>query len=472
MDQKQVERIVQDVVRGLQPGAQRASPATDGAAGVFAEVDAAVKAATAAYRQLDLLPLSRRKDIIRHMRQAARDNSQVLAYEAWQETGMGRYEDKIEKNLLVAEKTPGPEILEPVAWTGDRGLTLMERAPYGVVASITPSTNPTATIINNTISIVSAGNAVVLNVHPLAKRVSAHAVAILNQAIQQAGGPLNLITCTAEPTIESAQELMQHAGVRLIVVTGGGAVVREAMRSGKKAICAGPGNPPAIVDETANIEQAARDIIKGASFDNNVICTDEKEIIVVDSVADQLKAALKARGVIEVTSWQLGRLLKVIFEEDRGVGQASPLNKAWVGKNAGRILKEIGIDAGDELRMVLAEVDNPRHTLVWTEQLMPVIPLVRVRNADEAIDLAIEAEHGYRHTAVMYSKNLDNLSRMAREFGGSIFVKNGPNLAGLGYGGEGFTSFSIATPTGEGMTTARDFTRVRRCTLVDSFRIV
>jgi acyl-CoA reductase-like NAD-dependent aldehyde dehydrogenase len=472
MDQKQVERIVQDVVRGLQPGAQRASPATDGAAGVFAEVDAAVKAATAAFRQLDLLPLSRRKDIIRHMRQAARDNSQVLAYEAWQETGMGRYEDKIEKNLLVAEKTPGPEILEPVAWTGDRGLTLMERAPYGVVASITPSTNPTATIINNTISIVSAGNAVVLNVHPLAKRVSAHAVAILNQAIQQAGGPLNLITCTAEPTIESAQELMQHPGVRLIVVTGGGAVVREAMRSGKKAICAGPGNPPAIVDETANIDQAARDIIKGASFDNNVICTDEKEIIVVDSVADQLKAALKARGVIEVTSWQLGRLLKVIFEEDRGVGQASPLNKAWVGKNAGRILKEIGIDAGDELRMVLAEVDNPRHTLVWTEQLMPVIPLVRVRNADEAIDLAIEAEHGYRHTAVMYSKNLDNLSRMAREFGGSIFVKNGPNLAGLGYGGEGFTSFSIATPTGEGMTTARDFTRVRRCTLVDSFRIV
>ncbi|GAB4547903.1 MAG: aldehyde dehydrogenase EutE [Anaerolineae bacterium] len=472
IDQTQIERIVGEVVRGLKPEGQRAADSGQNTLGIFPDVDSAVNAATLAYRQLDLLPLTRREDIVRHMRQAARDHAQVLAYEAWQETGMGRYEDKIEKNLLVADKTPGPEILQPVAWSGDRGLTLTERAPYGVIASITPSTNPTATIINNAIGMVAAGNAVVFNVHPMAKMVSAHAVAILNQAIRQAGGPLNLITCTAEPTIESAQELMRHPGIRLVVVTGGGAVVREAMQSGKKAICAGPGNPPVIVDETANIEQAARDIVKGASFDNNVICTDEKEIIVVDAVADQLKAALKARGVVELTSWQLKRLLKVILHEDRGPGEHSIVNKAWVGQNAGRILKEIGINAGDDVRLVLAEVDNPRHQLVWTEQLMPVIPLVRVRNADEAIDLAIEAEHGYRHTAVMHSKNLDNLSRMAREFGGSIFVKNGPNLAGLGFGGEGFTSFSIATPTGEGLTTARDFTRVRRCTLVDSFRIV
>jgi acyl-CoA reductase-like NAD-dependent aldehyde dehydrogenase len=472
MDQHQIERIVQDIVRGLNTGTQTPGASGGEALGIFPDVDSAVNAATVAFGQLDLLPLARRQDIIRHMRQATRDNAQVLAYEAWQETGMGRYEDKIEKNLLVADKTPGPEILEPIAWSGDRGLTLTERAPYGVIASITPSTNPTATIINNAIGMIAAGNAVVFNVHPSAKMVSAHTVAVLNQAIRQAGGPLNLIACTAEPTIESAQELMRHPGVRLVVVTGGGAVVREAMRTGKKAICAGPGNPPIIVDETANIEQAARDIVKGASFDNNVICTDEKEIIAVDAVADQLKAALKTRGVVEITSWQLNRLMKVIFHEDRGPAEHSVVNKTWIGKNAGHILKEIGIDAGDEVRLVLAEVDNPRHQLVWTEQLMPVIAMVRVSNADEAIDLAIEAEHGYRHTAVMHSKNLDNLSRMAREFGGSIFVKNGPNLAGLGFGGEGFTSFSIATPTGEGLTTARDFTRVRRCTLVDSFRIV
>lgn len=472
IDPNQIERIVQEVVRGIKPSGQRAGAPARDTMGVFPDVDSAVAAARVAFRQLDLLPLARRQDIIRHMRQAARDNAQVLAYEAWQETGLGRYEDKIEKNLLVAEKTPGTEILQPTAWSGDRGLTLIERAPYGVIASITPSTNPTSTIINNAIGMIAAGNAAVFNVHPMAKMVSAHAVAILNQAIQQAGGPPNLITCTAEPTIESAQELMQHPGVQLLVVTGGGAVVREAMRSGKKAICAGPGNPPVVVDETANIEQAARDIVKGASFDNNIICIDEKEIIVVDAIADKLKAAIKARGAVEITSWQLNRLMKVVLSEDRGPGEHSMVNKDWVGKNAGRILKEIGIDAGDEVRLVLAEVDNPRHQLVWTEQLMPVMPLVRVRSADEAIELALEAEHGYRHTGTMHSKNLDNLSRMAREFGGSIFVKNGPNLAGLGFGGEGFTSFTIASPTGEGMTTALDFTRVRRCTLVDSFRIV
>jgi len=472
VEQSQIERIVQEVVRGMKPAGQGPGSPVGESMGVFPDVDTAVAAAGVAFRQLDLLPLARRQDIIRHMRQAARDYAQVLAYEAWQETGMGRYEDKIEKNLLVADKTPGTEILQPIAWTGDRGLTLTERAPYGVIAAITPSTNPTSTIINNAIGMVAAGNSAVFNVHPMARMVSAHAVAILNQAIRQAGGPPNLITCTAEPTVESAQELMRHRAVRLVVVTGGGAVVREAMGSGKKAICAGPGNPPVIVDETANIEQAARDIVKGASFDNNIICIDEKEIIVVDAVADQLKAAIKARGVVEITSWQLSRLMKVILHEDRGPGEHGVVNKEWVGKNAGRILKEIGVDAGDEVRLVLAEVDNPRHQLVWTEQLMPVMPLVRVRSADEAIELAIEAEHGFRHTAAMHSKNLDNLSRMAREFGGSIFVKNGPNLAGLGFGGEGFTSFSIATPTGEGMTTALDFTRVPRCTLVDSFRIV
>ena len=396
-------------MKGLKSGDQASSRLGNSTLGIFNDVDSAVKAAMAAYRQLDLLPLARREDIIRHLRQAARDNAQVLAYEAWKETGMGRYEDKMEKNLLVADKTPGPEILQPIAWSGDRGLTLTERAPYGVIASITPSTNPTATIINNAIGMISAGNAVVFNVHPMAKGVSAHAVAIFNQAIQQAGGPPNLVTCTAEPTIQSAQELMQHPGVRLVVVTGGGAVVHEAMHSGKKAICAGPGNPPVIVDETANLEQAARDIIKGGSFDNNVICTDEKEIIVVDIVADKLKATLKARGAVEITSWQLSRLLKVILDEDRGPGQHSVVNKAWVGKNAGRILKEIGVDAGDEVRLILAEVDNSRHQLVWTEQLMPVMPLVRVHSADEAIDLAIEAEHGYRHTAVMHSKNLDSI---------------------------------------------------------------
>lgn len=439
--------------------------------GVFPNIDSAIAAAQVAHRQLMALPVERRDVIIFQMRQAARENAQVLAYEAWQETGMGRYEDKIEKNLLVADKTPGTEDLKPIAFTGDHGFTLVERAPYGVIGAITPSTNPTSTIICNSIGMVAAGNAVVFNCHPGAKKVSVHTVQTLNQAIVRAGGPPNVITTTPEPTIESAQHVMKHPAINLLVVTGGPGVVEVAMNSGKKAVCAGPGNPPVVVDETADIEQAARDIIKGASFDNNIICVLEKEIIAVDAIADQLKAVMLARGVVELSLGQLNRLMKVILQKDHGPGKHGVINKAFVGKNVSVILREIGMRVDNQVRLAIAEVDR-MHQLVWTEQLMPIIPMVRVASADEAIDLAKEVEQGMGHTAVMHSKHLDHLSRMAREINTSIFIKNAPSVAGLGFGGEGYTSFSIASPTGEGVTSAKDFSRVRRCTLVDSFRIV
>ncbi len=439
--------------------------------GVFADIDSAIAAARIAHQQLIALPVARRDVIISQMRQAARENAQVLAYEAWQETGMGRYEDKIEKNLLVADKTPGTEDLKPIVFTGDHGLALIERAPYGVIGAITPSTNPTSTILCNAIGMVAAGNAAVFNCHPGAKKVSAHTIQILNQAIVRAGGPPNVITTTPEPTIESAQYVMKHPAINLLVVTGGPGVVEVAMNSGKKAVCAGPGNPPVVVDETADMEQAARDIIKGASFDNNIICVLEKEIIAVDAIADRLKAVMLARGVAELSLEQLNRLMKVILQEDHGPGKHGVINKAFVGKNVSVILKEIGLRVDDQVRLAIAEVDRS-HQLVWTEQLMPIIPLVRVASADEAIDLARQVEQGMGHTAVMHSKHLDHLSRMAREINTSIFVKNAPAVAGLGFGGEGYTSFSIASPTGEGLTSAKDFSRVRRCTLVDTFRIV
>lgn len=469
-----IEKIVAQVVAQVRErrGLAGVQPDVGQQVGIYADVDHAVKAAGAGFRRLESLPLARRDEIVRHMRQAARESAQVLAYEAWSETGMGRYEDKIQKNLLVADKTPGTEIVQPQVFTGDHGLTLIERAPYGVIGSITPSTNPTSTVINNAIGMVAAGNAVVFNVHPMAKLVSAHTIAILNEAIIEAGGPQDLLTCVAEPTIDSAKELMRHPGVNLLVVTGGEAVVHEAMRSGKKAVCAGPGNPPIVVDETADLAQAARDIVLGASFDNNIICVDEKEVLVVAGVADALKAEMRALGVVEINAWQLSRLLKAIFVENRGSGQQSVINKQYVGQNASVLLKEIGVSAGDDVRLIIAEVDEPRHPLVWTEQLMPVLPIVRVKTAQEGIDLAVEAEHGFRHTASMFSRDIDHLSQMARAFQGSIFVKNGPNIAGLGADGEGYTSFTIASPTGEGLTTAATFTRTRRCVLKDRFRII
>ena len=438
---------------------------------LFPDVASAVQAARLAYQQLQELPLSVREHMIAHIRRAMRENAQSLAYQAEQETGMGRYEDKIEKVLLNANKAPGTELLETGAWSGDGGLTVVEFAPYGLIGSITPSTNPISTVVCNAISMVAAGNAVLFNAHPGARKCSNLAVQLINDAVIEAGGPANLVCAIAEPTIKTAQQIMEHPEVNLLTVTGGVGVVRAAMQSGKRAICAGPGNPPVVVDETADLAQAGRDIVRGASFDNNIVCTDEKEVFAVASIADDLKDVMSTHGALEIDGRQLDRLRRSIFKDKPQSGRHGTMNPDFIGKNANVLLREAGIEAGDEVRLVLVDVerDDP---LVFSEQMMPILPLVRVRDADEGIDLAKEAEHGFRHTAVMHSKNLDHLSRMAREIDCSIFVKNGVSFDGLGYGGEGFCSFTIASPTGEGLTNPVSFSRIRRCVLKDSFRIV
>ncbi len=479
LSEQEIELIAQRIVADLTGRGGASGPASSPGSspaplrdiGIFDTIDEAVKAASVAFCQFDQLGLKKRNDIIASIRQSMREHGNALARMAYEETGLGRYEDKILKNQLVVDKTPGPEDLLSNAVTGDDGLMLTEAAPFGVIAAITPTTNPTSTIINNTIAMLAAGNAVVFNVHPSAKRVSCHNVALINKAIIAAGGPRNLITCVANPTVESAQALMKHPGVRLVVVTGGGAVVKVAMASGKRAICAGPGNPPAIVDETADIDRAARDIVFGASFDNNIICADEKECLVVSSVADKLIKAMTYNGAYLITKEQLPALEKVVFTKTEGPRQEAHIDRSLIGKNASVILQKAGIRCDDSIKLGICEVDHD-HPLLWTEQMMPIFPITRVRDADEGIDFALQLEHPRRHTFVMHSDNLSNLSRMARECNASIFVKNGPSQAGLGFKGEGPTSFTIASPTGEGMTTPKSFSRWRRCTLVGAFRIV
>lgn len=433
--------------------------------GIFDDVDSAVEAARRAFEQYEAMPLATRYAVVRAMREVAMAHLEEMCHRAVAETGLGRVEDKRIKNRVAITKTPGPEFLEPIAYSGDDGLALIERAPFGVIASITPCTNPTETIINNAIGMVSGGNTVVFNVHPLAKQTSAWLISLLADAAVSAGAPENIVCCIADPTIESAQTLMRHKGVRLVVVTGGGAVVQEAMRSGKRAISAGPGNPPAVVDETAHLAEAARGIVAGASFDNNIICTDEKEIIAVASIADKLRAELRKCNAYELSPGEVRALEKTLLTSDNHI------NREFVGKNANVLLRSIGKSAPDELRLLFAELEE-QHPFVQHEMLMPVIGLVRAKDVDEAIAMAKRVEHGYGHTATMWSTNIENLSKMARVINTSIFVKNAPNFAGIGAGGEGYTSWTIASPTGEGLTTCRTFTRERRCTLKDHFRIV
>jgi aldehyde dehydrogenase len=451
--------------------ADRRRVAVDLGEGVFTAIGAATESAWQAFQTFSEMGLEGRRTIIDAVRRTMLEDGAELAKMAHVETGLGRTEDKIEKNRLVTEKTPGPEDLEPKAVTGDLGMTVTEYAPFGVVAAITPTTNPTATIINNTIAIVSAGNALVFNAHPNAKGVSAENVRRINRAVVAAGGPENLVTTVDEPTIESAQELMRHPRVRLLMVTGGPGVVQEALKTDKRAITAGPGNPPVVVDETADIGLAAREIIRGGSFDNNMVCTDEKEVFVVATRADELLRAMAGGGAVVLKEYQLRQLERVLFEQLGEPGKPGRINRKWIGQNADKILAEIGVAVEDDPRLIVAEVPRD-HSLVWTEQMMPVMPLVRVKSADEGIDLAVKAEHGFRHTASIFSNDVDRITRMARAMNVSIFVANSANVAGLGGGGEDFTSFSIATPTGEGMTRPRTFSRIRRLSVVGSLRIV
>ncbi|MBP2638890.1 MAG: Acetaldehyde dehydrogenase (acetylating) [Firmicutes bacterium] len=476
IDQSLVAKITAEVLSRVQE--YERGTADNG--GIYTTMDEAVAAARNAYKQLKKLSIAQREELIQAMRQVAREQAQLWAEMAVRESGMGRVADKIIKHNLVADKTPGTAGLHTEAWSGDRGLTLIEMGPYGVIGSITPTTNPAATVICNAIGMIAAGNAVVFSPHPTAKNTSLTVIRQLNEGISKAGGPANLLTAVAEPSLEATTVMMNHPAINLLVATGGPGVVKSVLSSGKKAIGAGAGNPPAVVDETADIEKAARDIIAGCSFDNNLPCIAEKEVIVVGCVADKLMSYMQRYGAYLISGQDIDRLAKVILTEKEELVAAGctekpkksyGVNKKYVGKDAKYILSQIGITVPDSIKAVICETAAD-HPFVIEELMMPVLPIVQVKDIDEAIELAVKVEHGNRHTAIMHSKNVDNLTRLAKAIETTIFVKNAPSFAGIGVGGEGFTTFTIAGPTGEGLTSARSFTRQRRCVLVDAFSIV
>ncbi|MDH2999099.1 aldehyde dehydrogenase EutE [Pasteurellaceae bacterium LFhippo2] len=436
-----------------------------GTTGIFADMNEAVEAAYIAQRQFALCSMKDRQTFIDGIREVFLQQHilEEISRMAVEETGMGCYEHKIMKNRVAATKTPGIEDLTTQACSGDSGLTIVELSAYGVIGSITPTTNPTETIICNSIGMLAAGNSVVFSPHPRSKNVSLLAVRYINEKLAELGAPANLVVTVDQPSIENTNILIKHPKVKMLVATGGPAIVHSVMSTGKKAIGAGAGNPPVVVDETANIEKAAKDIVNGCSFDNNLPCIAEKELIVVDEVADYLVHCMKQNGAYLLSDLtQIQRLQELVLNAK----QTGP-NTACVGKSAVYLLAQIGIEVSAEIKVILIETDR-NHPFVVHELMMPILPLIRVKNVDEAIDLAVEVEHGNRHTAIMHSTNVAKLTKMAKLIQTTIFVKNGPSYAGIGVGGEGFTTFTIAGPTGEGLTSAKSFARQRRCTMVES----
>ncbi len=441
--------------------------------GVFDDMNDAIAAAQVAYKAVRAMSVEKREQLITEIRRLTRAEAHIMAEIGVKETGMGRVDHKTAKHMLVADKTPGTEDIVSAAKTGDYGLTLVEMAPFGVVGAITPSTNPSETVICNSIGMIAAGNGVVFNPHPNAIATSNYAVDLVNRASKAMGGPEILVCSMKKPTLESAAIMQSHPLIRLLVCTGGPGVVKAVLSSGKKAIGAGAGNPPVIVDDTADIQKAGKDIIDGCTFDNNLPCIAEKEVFAFRNIADELISVMLKNGAYMIDSAQAAKLADIVLVDktDKKGNVRKIVNRDCVGRDAKVILSKLGITVSDDIRCIICETDF-NHPFVQEELMMPILPIVRVNDIDEAIDLAVKAEHGNRHTAHMHSKNVDNLSRFAREVETTIFVKNAPSYAGIGFGGEGHATFTIAGPTGEGITSARSFTRQRRCVMAESFRII
>ncbi len=479
MTEKEIKAIVEKVLGVMNDGgaavADWDSTQYNGRkfVGIFSDMNEAILAADKAYRAVRAMSVAEREKIIQEIRRLTREEALIMAQIGVSETGMGKVEHKRLKHILVADKTPGTEDIVSNAKTGDSGLTLVEMAPFGVVGAITPSTNPSETVICNSIGMIAAGNGVVFNPHPNAIATSNYAVDLVNRASKAAGGPDMIVCSMDKPTLDSAAIMQSHPLIRLLVCTGGPGVVKAVLSSGKKAIGAGAGNPPVIVDDTADIAKAAKDIIDGCTFDNNLPCIAEKEVFAFRNIADELISGMKKAGAYLINKEQADALNKVVLVEktNKAGKTVKTVSRDCVGRDAKVLLAMIGIEVSDDIRCIICETGF-EHDFVQHELMMPILPIVRVDNIDEAITLAVKAEHGNRHTAHMHSKNIDNLSRFAREVETTIFVKNAPSYAGIGFGGEGHATFTIAGPTGEGITSARSFTRQRRCVMADSFRII
>ncbi len=477
ISESEIRQVVSQVLNRIQatPAASWDSTQYGGRKliGIYEDMNEAIKAAEAGYRAVRAMSVEQREKIITEIRKRTREEAPIMAELGVAETGMGRVDHKRAKHLLVADKTPGTEDIVSAAKTGDDGLTLVEMAPFGVVGAITPSTNPSETVICNSIGMIAAGNGVVFNPHPNAIATSNYAVDLVNRACKAAGGPDVLVCSMKKPTMESAAIMQSHPSIRLLVCTGGPGVVRAVLSSGKKAIGAGAGNPPVIVDDTADIAKAGKDILDGCTFDNNLPCIAEKEVFAFRNIADELISVMLRNGAYQINANQAKQLADIVLvnKTDKNGKTKLVVNRDCVGRDADVLLAKIGINVSKDIRCIICETDFD-HPFVQEELMMPILPIVRVDNIDEAIELACKAEHGNRHTAHMHSKNIDHLSRFAKAVETTIFVKNAPSYAGIGFGGEGHSTFTIAGPTGEGITSARSFTRQRRCVMADSFRII
>jgi aldehyde dehydrogenase len=464
-----IRSVIQEVLSQMGNGAVLGNGKPTGSDGVYSTVDDAVGAAERAFREFRSRPIEDRARAVACIRKICVEQAEELGRMELEETKIGRLDHKIAKLQVTIPMIPGVESLRTDVASGDGGLCLTDFAPFGVIGAITPVTHSLPTLAGNAINMLASGNTVVFNAHPSGANIAAEGVRRFNRAIRAAIGIGDLLTIIHPPTLESANALFDNKVVRLLVVTGGPAVARAALASRRRAIVAGPGNPPVVVDATACLENAAKSIIAGAAFDNNLLCIGEKQVFAVSEIFDPLLEEIARHGGYRINSTQIEALTRAAFT--KGNDGHLHVNKDLVGQDPEILGRHAGVQVPSGTQILFGET-GADHPFVQHEQMMPFIPFVRVPNVDRAIALAKESEHGYGHTALLHSRDTSVMSKMGKIMDCTIFVVNGPSGAGLGIGGEGTTSFSIAGPTGEGVTTPLTFCRQRRSAIIGGMRFV
>jgi len=462
-----VRRVIGDV-RSPDPSSSATSVQT-GACGVFEGINDAIEAADAAFRRFESFGLQDRKRFIDAVRGMMLEHKKEFARMAVEQTGMGRVEHKTAKNENAAVHSPGVEFLQPRAWSGKNGLAVDDYAPWGVIGNIMPSTHPAAAMVNNIIIQLAGGNTIAFNPHPAAKNLSAHVIRLANEAMIRQGAPENLVTCVAEPTPESAGILFAHPKTRLLSVTGGPGLVAAAMKHSKPVIAAGPGNPPVLIDETADLELAAREITWSSGFDNNILCIAEKEIFVVETVFQKFMQLFEKAGNVRLTSSQMDTLAaKVLFKE----GKHFLISRDFVGRDASILAAALGMHLTDKIPLLFGETDRS-HPWVVAEQMTPCVPVIRVRDFEDGLAACLKAEHGFEHTSSVFTRDMNRATDFARRMNTDVVVINGGTLRGNGGDpGEGYFSHTIASPTGQGICTPMDFVRKRRVMTHGALRFI
>ncbi len=374
-------------------------------------------------------------EIVEEMALAAVNNHMELADLAVEDTELGVYEDKVTKNLYsteyVYDSIKDKKTIGVINENEDEG-TVDIAEPKGVIAGITPVTNPTSTTIYKALIALKAGNSIIFAFHPQAQECSAKTAEILHNAAVEAGAPENCIQWIEKPSLEATNSLMEHEEVDLILATGGSGMVKAAYSSGTPAIGVGPGNCPAFVEKSADLKQAINDIVMGKTFDNGTICSSEQSIILNEEIAEEGKELLKEHHAYILNEEETKKVEEVVIDKDPESNTCS-VSVNVVGQPATVIAEKAGIEVPEDTQLLVAPLEKvgPQEPLS-AEKLSPVLGLYEVQSTEEGIQTALNLVEfgGLGHSAAIHSNNDEVIDEFGRKIPASRVIVNSPSALG------------------------------------------